>query len=365
MNNNSVNWKKWQWQIANSIYSIDGLKHSLFFKKGLSNYINQVEKIYPLRITPYYLSLIDPGNPSDPIALQCLPDERELLSAEASDVSKDPLNESKHMVVPGLIHRYPDRVLLLAAHECAVRCRHCNRKRTWKRPEALTNGAQIDAVCNYLKKNPGVREVILSGGDPLMLPTERLDKLLSSIKKIPTIEVIRIGTRVPVTLPMRITQKLADLLKNYRPLWVNTHFNHPAEITPLAIEACEKLLCAGIPVSNQTVLLKGVNDDVEILKNLFTRLQSIMVRPYYLFHCDKVKGTDHFRTSIIKGIKIMEELWCTIGGLCMPKYVVDLPDGGGKAPVTPSYLLDIDKNEAIFRTFEGKIVRYISPYGSD
>ncbi len=365
MNDNSANWKSWQWQIANSVHTIDGLNRFLFSRQDWPNHIGQVEKIYPLRITPYYLSLINPNDPRDPIALQCIPDERELLNSGLGDVSEDPLNENKYMVAPGLIHRYPDRVLLLASHECAVRCRHCNRKRTWKRPEAVGGKKYIRAVCDYLERNPRIREVILSGGDPLMLPLEHLEEILWSIKKIPGIEVIRIGTRVPVTLPMRITKDLADLLKQYRPLWLNTHFNHPAEITAWAKEACEKLLFAGIPVSNQTVLLKDVNDDAEILRVLFTSLQTMMVRPYYLFHCDKVTGTDHFRTSIAKGIKIMEQLWCTIGGLCLPKYVVDLPGGGGKAPVTPSYLLDIDEKEAIFRTFEGKIVRYLSPSGSD
>ncbi len=364
MNENSVNWHSWQWQVSNSIFSTRQLK-MLLGDSPWAELPQKVEKIYPVKITPYYLSLVDPDDPNDPIARQSFPDIEEIETEVVQDSSEDPLNEHEHMVLPGLIHRYPDRVLLLAAHECAVRCRHCNRKRTWRRPEAIRNMEQIDEVCRYLREHPDIREVILSGGDPLMLPLEFLEQMLRKIKEVSRVEVIRIGTRVPVTLPMKITEGLVDLLKRYRPLWVNTHFNHPLEITKWSRRACEMLLCAGIPVSNQTVLLKGVNDRTAVLKELFTTLQAMMVRPYYLFQCDKVMGTDHFRVPLSIGIEIMEDLWCKIGGLCMPKFVVDLPEGGGKALTMPCHLLAIHEGEAIFRTLEGRKVRYLEPAGSD
>ncbi len=356
----SQEWKSYQWQLKNSILSARELSH-LFNCKSPYTTLSEVESFYPVRITPYYLSLIDPSDPHDPIAMQCLPDIKELNDATSIDSSPDPLAEHKYMVLPGLIHRYPDRVLLLAAHECAVRCRHCNRKRTWKNREAITTNAQLDDICCYLKKHPEVREVILSGGDPLMLSLEKLETILAKIKAISSVKVIRIGTRIPVTLPMKITPELVGVLKKYRPMWINTHFNHPKEITELSKKACEALICAGIPLSNQTVLLKNINDDFETLKELFTHLHAMMVRPYYLFQCDKVAGTDHFRTPISTGIKIMEQLWCSISGLCIPKFVVDLPKGGGKALTMPSYLLAIEEDKAIFRTYDGKIAYYMNP----
>lgn len=220
-------------------------------------------------------------------------------------------------------------------------------------------------MVNYVASNPHIREVIVSGGDPLIMSLGLLDEFLGSLEAIPHVEVLRIGTRVPVVLPMRITDDLCQMLARHRPLWVNTHFNHPREITPESTQACERLLKVGIPVSNQTVLLKGVNDSLDVMRDLFCGLERIMVRPYYLFQCDAVKGTDHFRTDIRRGIEIMEGLWCKIGGLCIPNFVVDLPMGGGKAPMMPSYLLAVDRNEAIFRTYDGCIIRYPCPGGAD
>ncbi len=322
--------------------------------------MKKVVAVYPMAVTPYYATLAsDPGHP---VARQFLPDPREITSILPSS-QEDPLYEKRHMPVPGLIHRYPDRALCLVSTVCATNCRHCNRKRTWKNPEAGLGRQALSGMLEYIRKCPGIREVILSGGDPLLMNLETLDWFLGSLRKISHIEVLRIGSRVPVTLPMRITEELCNLLSAHRPLWLNTHFNHPAELTYEARKACDRLSLAGIPVSNQTVLLKGINDSVAVLRELFQGLQSMLVRPYYLFHCDAVKGTDYFRTHLKRGVEIIMALWGNTGGLCIPNFVVDLPEGGGKALMLPSFLLDGDGEVAVFRTFDGKIIRYSSAQG--
>ena len=288
---------------------------------------------YPLSITPYYLSLIDVNNVQDPIRRQCFPDLQEIRFLQ--DAEDDPLEERRQMPVPGLIHRYEDRCLILATHACSVYCRHCNRKHLWGSKRHGPAKAEFHAMIQYIARTATIREVILSGGDPLTLPDKKLEWLLASLRAIPHVEVIRIGTRVPVVLPMRITRELCDLLARYRPLWLNTQFNHPREVTPEAAQACEKLLLAGIPVSNQSVLLKGVNDDYSTMRDLLYDLQKISVRPYYLFQCDPVKGTDHFRVEIWKGMEIMEKLWSHLSGLCLPRYVLDVPGTRGKIPLQP------------------------------
>jgi len=317
---------------------------------------------YQYAIPPYYLSLIDWSNPADPIRKQCVPDLRE-LTFSMPDSEEDPLREEEHMAVPGLIHRYPDRVLAMITSRCAMYCRHCNRKRTWNRGRPRGEGPDLGRMVQYVAGNPGIREVIVSGGDPLLVNPRVLDGFLGALRRLSHVEVLRIGTRVPVVLPMRITSKLCRMLAGHRPLWINTQFNHPREITPESAAACDRLLLAGLPVSNQAVLLKGVNDRFDVLRNLFQGLQSIMVRPYYLFHCEPVRGVEYFRSDLSAGIGIMEALWGRTAGLCIPHYVVDLPKGGGKARVMPSFLLSLEGEEAVFRTFEGKIVRCGFPLG--
>ncbi len=325
--------------------------------------LRDVLDTYPWASTPYYISLIDRNDPSDPIALQCIPREEEItFSLPGSD--PDPLAEHANSPCPGLLHRYRDRVLVIATGNCYSYCRHCNRKRNWKQGDLTPSDSDIDRMVDYISAHTEIREVIISGGDPLTLSTDRLDRMLHRFRNISNIEVLRLGTRVPVVLPMRITKELALMLKGHRPLWVNTHFNHPREITPEAADACDRLLCAGIPVSNHTVLLRGVNDSHEVLYKLFTKLNRIMVRPYYLFHCDAVRGADHFRTSIDKGIRLMQKLWGDTGGLCLPRYVVDLPSGGGKAPVMPSFIIDREGDIALFRTSEGEILKYTGALGA-
>jgi lysine 2,3-aminomutase len=326
-------WSDWQWQYENRITSLPQLAAFLNVPPDSIRKWRPVAKSYPFSITPYYLSLIDRENDQDPIRRQCFPDPREVRYSVGCE--EDPLEEHQHMPVPGLIHRYPDRCLILATHTCAVYCRHCNRKRLWGHKPTVPLKAYFQPIFDYIARTSAIREVILSGGDPLTLADDTLQWLLESLRAIPHVDIIRIGTRIPVVLPMRITQKLSDLLHRYQPLWLNTQFNHPREITPEAAAACEKLLSAGIPISNQSVLLKGVNDDYDTMRDLLYGLQKISVRPYYLFQCDPVKGADHFRVEIWKGMAIMEKLWSNISGLCVPRYVLDVPGARGKIPLQP------------------------------
>ena len=360
---NNPCWNNWKWQAANSLKTEDHLA-SFLGENNIPDSLARVLAKYPWASTPYYLSLIDRNDPFDPIALQCIPRSDEIDFALPGS-EPDPLAEHAHTPCPGLVHRYRDRVLVMATGKCFSYCRHCNRKRNWRAGDMVPSEVDIERMRRYISARSYIREVIISGGDPLCLSIEKLDRMLHSFRKISNIQVLRLGTRVPVVLPMRITAELAAMLKTHRPLWINIHFNHPREITDQAAEACDRLLTAGIPVSNHTVLLKGVNDRFDILRNLFTELNRIMVRPYYLFHCDAARGTDHFRTSIETGIRIMQKLWGETGGLCIPKYVVDLPRGGGKAPVMPSFLLHSDGDIAIFRTSEGKIMKYSGAMGAE
>lgn len=322
-------WHDWRWQIKNSFNNTDRLIGISGIGQGQLQGIEQVTRRYKMSVTPYYLSLIDWNDPFDPIRLQCLPNLRE-LECSMVDSSEDPLHEEHHMPIDGLIHKFRDRALVLVTNICAVYCRHCNRKRYWSKGEKADSNPffkRLEAVADYITRHKEIREVILSGGDPLMLSDDILEKTLEYFKDIPHIEVVRLGSRVPVTLPMRITDSLCRLLASFRPLWLNTQFNHPRELTEEAKNACDRLQRAGIPVSSQTVLLKGVNDDVCTMKSLLQGLQRIMVRPYYLFQCEPVKGVEHFRTEPDVGIAIMDKIWGTTGGLCIPHFVIDLPEG--------------------------------------
>jgi lysine 2,3-aminomutase len=324
-------WQDWRWQFRHRLRSAvqvcDLAGASLSHRRALQT----VTASYPLSITPYYLSLIDPHDLHDPLRRQCFPDLQE-ISFSLGGV-EDPLEESRDTPVPGLIHRYADRCLILTTSVCAVHCRHCNRKRLWGKGRAAAARPDLHQIRDYIRQNKDIREVILSGGDPLTLSDRTLSGMLGSLRSIPHVEVLRIGSRTPAVLPMRITPELCKILRKYRPIWFNTQFNHPREITPDAARACEMLLDSGIPVSNQSVLLNGVNDSRDVMRELLYSLQRISVRPYYLFQCDPVRGTDHFRVDVERGIEIMEELWRNVSGLCMPRYVVDLPGGRGKLPL--------------------------------
>jgi len=313
--------------------------------------LHPVVERYPMRITQDYFNLI--REPGDPIWLQCIPDPREL---EDDHLSGDPLNEKGLSPVPGLIHRYPDRVVLLVSSACPTLCRFCMRKSRIGCQTIGTNNP-MDAGLDYIKRTPAIRDVILSGGDPFLLSDEFLEDILGRLHKIPHLEIIRINTRAPVTLPERITDRLCRMLKRYHPLYVNTHFNHPLEITPESSEACVRLAEAGIPLGNQTVLLKGVNDVLEVMKRLMQKLLTIRVRPYYIHQMDWVKGTAHLRTSVEEGLKIMAGLRGHTSGLAIPHYMIDLPGGKGKVPILPD---DVRKRgeTLLLRNYLDEVVEY-------
>lgn len=310
-------------------------------------------RVYPMRINSYYMRLI--RHPGDPLWLQAVPDIRELQDRTGM---VDPLAEENLSPVPNLVHKYPDRVLFLISSQCAMYCRFCTRKRKVGRQEMGIDDRSIAGGLDYITKNRKIREVLLSGGDPLMLPDERLDRILHAVRRIKTVEVIRIGTRIPCTLPMRVTPRLVSVLKKYHPLYINTHFNHPAEITAEAALACGRLADAGIPLGCQTVLLKGVNDDREIIRDLMCGLLQIRVKPYYLFQADLTRGTEHFRTPVAKGLEIMRHLIGSVSGMAVPTFALDAPGGGGKIPLTPEYVTSLDDSSLEFLTCQGAPCSY-------
>jgi len=318
---------------------------------------------YPISITPYYLSLIDPDDPDDPIRKQAVPSVLEVTMGSMG--MEDPLEERRDSVVPGLVHRYPDRVLMVLTNVCPMLCRHCTRKREWKHGTWVRDQDQIEAMLTYIRRHKNIRDVIISGGDPLTLSTRRLEEVISSLRRINHVEIIRIGSRYPVVLPYRIDNELCDMLSEYGPIWLNTHFNNPREITPDSATACDKLLRAGVPVNNQTVLLHGINDNVETMKKLCQGLLRIKVRPYYLFQCDEVQGTEHLRTPVETGIKIIEGLRGHTSGLAVPHFVIDLPFGGGKVPLQPNYVLAQDSGELLIRNYKHNLFRFRNPRPSN
>ncbi|WP_448587676.1 KamA family radical SAM protein [Thermocrinis sp.] len=350
-------WRDYNWQIQNRIKTREELESYIKLTPEEKEGIERTKGIYPMAITPYYLSLMDPEDPKDPIRLQAIPRIVELDEKFQSLGEPDALKEEGE--IPGLTHRYPDRVLLQTTTFCAVYCRHCMRKRIFSQGEKAVSHQQFDLMLGYIKSHPEIREVLLSGGDPLTLSGEKLDFILSELRKIPHMEVIRIGTRLPVLAPQRFFKpEILDILEKHSPIWISTHFNHPKEITPEAKEAVENILRRGIPILNQTVLLKGINDDPQIMLELMRKLISIKVKPQYLFHCDPIKGAVHFRTTIDKGLEIMEYLRGRISGHAIPTYAIDLPGGKGKVPLLPNYLLERDGTKHIFRSWNGQMVSY-------
>ncbi len=355
-------WKDWRWQVRHAITDISTFERLLgitFAPEEREDLRRTIEK-FPLRITPYYLSLIDTDDFwNDPVFMQCFPSPAE-LEVEPCDM-EDPLAEDSDSPVPCITHRYPDRVLFLVSNVCAMYCRHCTRKRRVGDVDSIPGEAEILAGLDYIRENPCIRDVLLSGGDPFMLPDGYLDWILSELRDIPHVEVIRIGTRVPVVLPYRVTDEFAAMLAEHHPLWINTHFNHPAEITASSREALRKLADAGIPLGNQTVLLAGVNDCPRIMKTLVHKLVQNRVRPYYLYQCDLSEGLTHFRTPISKGIEIIENLIGHTSGFAVPTYVIDAPGGAGKIPVMPNYLISWSTNKVVLRNYEGVITTYKEP----
>src|SRR5665648_1253867 len=361
-NTSISNWKSWGWQIKHSIKDIATFEKllNIKFDDSLRKEFNETTKKFPISITPYYLSLIDPDDyENDPIFKQSFPSPSELIISKSE--TNDPLAEDTDSPVPGITHRYPDRVLFHISNVCSMYCRHCTRKRKVGDKDSIPDKTEVLKGIEYIRNTPSVRDVLLSGGDPLMLSDEYLDWILTELNAIPHVEIVRIGTRMPVVLPYRITDELVQMLKKHHPIWLNTHFNHPRELTPSAKTALRKLADAGIPLGNQSVLLAGVNDCPQILKKLNQKLVHNRVRPYYLFQCDLSEGLSHFRTSVGKGIEIMESLIGHTSGLAVPTFVIDAPGGGGKIPVMPNYIISWSDNKTVLRNYEGVITTYNEP----
>ena len=352
-------WNDWRWQSQHSIRTVEQLEKLLVFTEEELVALRTLQSQYKLAIPPYYFSLIDPADPADPIRLQSVASPLELFS-RSGDEEDDPLDEDKDSPVPGLTHRYPDRVLLVTTHVCTMYCRFCTRKRaTMKRGGWDAVSHDDERMIDYIRCHPEIHDVIVSGGDPLTLPLAKLEFFLQSLKEIDHVGVVRIGTRVPVTLPMRLyEEELVRLLEDTGKVWIQTHFNHPREVTPEAARVCRRLLEGGMPINNHAVLLKGVNDSVATMRRLCRALLRIKVRPYYLFHCDPVTGAGHFRTTVWKGLEIMEGLRGHISGLGVPTYVVDAPRGGGKIPLMPNYLVSASDASVVLRNYEGVLIRY-------
>ncbi|HHX02821.1 MAG TPA: lysine 2,3-aminomutase [Tissierellia bacterium] len=352
-------WSSWQWQVRNRIETLDELKKYLPLTEEEEEGVKKTLETLRMAITPYYLSLIDPDNPHDPVRRQAVPLELEVRQSSADLL--DPLSEDEDSPVPGLTHRYPDRVLFLITDQCSMYCRHCTRRRFAGQHDAAVNKKQIDGCIEYIRNTPTVRDVLLSGGDALLMSDDRLEDIISRLREIEHVEIIRIGSRTPVVMPQRITQELCDMLKKYHPIYLNTHFNHPLEITKESKEACERMANAGIPLGNQSVLLRGVNDCVYTQRQLVQQLAAIRVKPYYIYQCDLSFGLEHFRTSVSKGIEIIEGLRGHTSGYCIPTFVVDAPGGGGKTPVMPQYVISQSHNRVVLRNYEGVITTYTEP----
>ncbi|MEW6141607.1 MAG: KamA family radical SAM protein [Chloroflexota bacterium] len=352
-------WNDWKWHFRNRTTSVEDLTRFISLTAKEQAQIKLVSIRYPFSVTPYYLSLIDFSDRDDPVGKQAIPAVEEIAWADMGQ--EDPLEEMRDSVVPGLVHRYPDRVLMVVTDICPMLCRHCTRKREWRGGTWVRTESEIDRMMEYISKNRAVRDVIISGGDCLSLSTRRLESVISKLRRIEHVEIIRIGSRYPVVLPQRIDDELCSMLSKYGPIWMNTHFNHPNEITPESAAAVDRLIHAGIPVNNQAVLLKGVNDSVPVQQKLCRELLRIKVRPYYLFQCDEVQGTEHLRTPVETGVKIIAGLRGYTSGLAVPTFVVDLPGGGGKVPLQPEYVVSHTDDELILRNYQGRLFRFRNP----
>jgi lysine 2,3-aminomutase len=352
-------WNSWKWQFQNRIRSSEDLIS--VFGDIVPDDISVASAKFPMAITPYYASLIREFNEKDPIYRMAVPSGKELY--DPPFLSDDPLGEEADSPVKGLVHRYNDRALIISTSVCAMYCRHCTRKRVTGQKEHCCKNADVQNWVTYLKAHPEIKDVVVSGGDPFTMETHKLDEILTAIRSVESVETIRIGTRTPVVMPMRIDQELVTMLKKHHPLYVNVHFNHPYEITPESQKAIAMLADAGIPLGNQSVLLEGVNNDPLIMENLCRKLVKMRIKPYYLFICDLVKGVEHFRTSVSDGLKIMEHLRGRISGMAIPSFVIDLPGGGGKIPLLPDYVAsgELNSDDLVFRNYLGEEYRYRNP----
>jgi len=359
MEKRAERWNDWKWQFSHRIVRSEQLKSVIPLTEGEQEDIDKCLERFRMAITPYYASLIDPNDPNDPIRLQAVPSPRELTPSE--DDMGDPLGEEHDSPVPFVVHRYPDRVLLLVTFQCSMYCRHCTRRRAVGEEDKIIPERALQRALDYIRSRPEIRDVLISGGDPLTMSTAKLEHIVSSVRAIEHVEVIRIGTRVPVVLPMRVDEELLSMLRKYHPIWINTHFNHPREVTPEAKRACEAIVDAGIPLGNQSVLLRGINDDAETMRELLLKLVKMRVRPYYLYQCDLSQGIGHFRTRVEEGVEILKSLTGRISGFAVPKFVIDAPDGGGKIPIQHDYVLKKDDREVLLENWKGETYRYPQP----
>lgn len=352
-------WNDWHWQLRHRVETLSELERFLRLSPEEIAALAGHAGALPASITPYYLSLLDPENPDQPLRRTAIPSVAECRRSPGE--ADDPLGEEGHSVVPGLVHRYPDRVLLLVHDRCAMYCRYCTRSRVVGHGELRPNPDRLLRAVEYIRQTPAIRDVLLSGGDPLLLPDEALGWLLGQLRSIPHVEIVRIGTKVPAVLPQRITTALVKTLRRHHPLWMSLHFTHPAECTPETTAACGRLADAGIPLGSQTVLLQGVNDSVEVMRDLVHGLQRMRVRPYYLYQCDPISGSAHFRTPVEKGLEILEGLRGHTSGYAVPTYVIDAPGGGGKIPIMPDYVRGRDGDDVVLRNYAGNTYRYPDP----
>ena len=352
-------WYDWKWQLKNRITDAQSLEKTIPLDDSEKEDISRCLKVFRMAITPYYASLIDPYDKNCPIRMQAVPsaNETNVLPCEMDD----PLGEEAESPAPNIVHRYPDRVLFLVTRTCAMYCRHCTRRRVVGEEDTFITKAQMEAAVSYIESDPRIRDVLVSGGDPLTMGDAALEKIMSRLRKIKHVQIIRIGTRAPAVLPMRITPGLLAMLKKYQPVWISTHFNHPKELTPDALRACADIADAGIPLGNQSVLLRGVNDDAETMKELLLKLVAARVRPYYLYQCDLSRGIGHFRTRVEKGVEIIRALTGSISGYAVPKFVIDAPGGGGKIPINPEYVISMDESEVVMRNYKGDAYAYPQP----
>lgn len=355
-------WNDWRWQSQHRIKKLEQFEKIVQLSDEEREALVQSGTMLPVGITPYYMSLLDPADPQQPLRKTVIPTKSEFLRTPGE--ADDPLGEDGHSPVPGLVHRYPDRVLLLPLDFCSTYCRYCTRSRVVGHGEILPNEQRLEAIFQYLEKAKQVRDVLVSGGDPLALSDDKLDWILSRLRKIPHIEFVRIGTKMPAVLPQRITRDFCRILRKHHPLWMSLHFLHPDECTPESKQACERLADTGIPLGSQTVLLKGVNDCVETMKQLVHRLLLMRVRPYYLYQCDPISGSAHFRTPVSKGLEIIQGLRGHTTGYAVPTYVIDAPGGGGKIPLQPESVVGRDGDWVVLKNFEGREFRYPDPLGA-
>ncbi len=352
-------WHDWRWQLRNRIRTLEQLECMVALGPEERRALQPGGSLLPFAVTPYYMSLVDPDDPEQPLRRTVIPVQSEFLRTYGE--ADDPLGEDGHSPVEGVVHRYPDRVLFLVHDFCSTFCRYCTRSRVVGQGELLPNRERLQAGLVYIRNHPEIRDVLLSGGDPLTLADDKLDWILGELRRIPHVQFIRIGTKVPTVLPQRITPELVKMLRKHHPLFISIHFTHPDECTPETVKACRRLADAGIPLGSQTVLLKGVNDDVSVMKSLMHRLLVMRVRPYYLYQCDPISGSAHFRTTVARGLEIIRGLrgWTT--GYAVPTYVIDAPGGGGKIPLQPDFLAGRDGDDLLLRNFTGEVYRYPDP----